>query len=351
MFAVAMATGCNLSEDISECVVCNINVRFTYNSDNVDKLIDDVHDIRIYVFEKDSRRLVRIIDASQQDIVRGWIRVDDLPAGRYDLSAWASSGENLFGGGFMEVEMDDAATSSYRPLMDDDETLIDDFYIMIDHDLLPAEEIGDVASKEAGFNDLFHASVDGFELKKGESQTVDFDLIRNANVLNVSVTGHEHIATRAMAGSGDRTRAGEVNDLPFDLFVVGRNGRYRWDNSIDQNARLVRYRSPATVWGAELRYGIKTLRLDLARHSVDPILLHVTDSEQGWDLITPIDVIAALGQVKDGEGNYMYATQEQLDRAYEFPIEIVVTPIENTDELKVRLFINDWEIVDLVPEV
>lgn len=337
-----LLVGCNLSEDLTDCGILRLNLSFTYNSEQTDNLETEVRDVNFYIFDDATSLLVRKVEATASDIARGYTEVRDLPAGKYTIVAWGGSSEDLLSSGFMEIEMDDAADHSYRDLWDDDETLIDDFYMMIDHDLLPDPEVlGDLAPKTDGFDDLFYDVAAGVEVKQITNQTVDFDFIRNSNLLKVTITGLEHLATY----NPSRAAAGEQ---PLQVYVVGKNGRYMWDNTIDPYARLVRYEPPCTSLDANtMVVDIKTLHLDLARHTAaDPIQLYVVNPATGNDMIYPLDVMDAIGQVKDDAGNYLYQTQEAIDREYEYPIDISILA-----DLSVHVFINDWEIINLTPNM
>lgn len=76
-------------------------------------------------------------------------------------------------------------------------------------------------------------------------------------------------------------------------------------------------------------------------------MLYITDPATGEDLHQPVDIIQAIGQVKDQGGNYLYRTQEDIDRNYCFPIRVEIPEGFNPDDpgsLSIRISINDWVI-------
>jgi hypothetical protein len=330
-----LAIGCDLREDLSHCGVLRLNLKYTYNNDNVDKLIGHVGDIRIYVFDA-SETLTRIVRPTAADIERGYYELRYMPGGRYTFVAWAGSGTDIEGSGFKEVHMSDPAAHNRTGNVTVGETTLEELYMMIDYDTLPTEILGDVAPKSHDFVDLFHASVENFEVKPAESQTVDFDFIRNTNVLKVTVTGIQHLSTGA----------GRAVDAPLSIYAVGRNGRYKWDNTIDPHARLVRYEPPySSLTDTQMKVDIKTVHLDLSRHIDDPVNLHLTDlTTRAGIPDQPLDIIAAIRQVKDAQGNYLYRTQEAIDREYEFPIDIVILDPGLSGDITIKIFIKEWEI-------
>ncbi len=336
---ILFAAGCSLiKEDLADCGVLRLNLRFTYNIEYADRLTYHVGDIHFYVFDHATGVLAEIIEVLPEDIERGYTEVEGLPAGTYTFVAWGGGGEDV-SQHFFHTHMDDPSDHSHSGTRIG-ETTLDDFYMMLDYDTLPTEVHGDITPKAETFDDLFHAAVEGVEVMQDENVTVDFNLVRNTNVLKVNITGLQHLA------SYNPTRAA-ADDQPLHVWAVGRNGRYRWDNSIDPDARLVRYEPPYTSLDeTSMGVDLKTLRLDLERHADDPVILYVTDPATGQNLIAPLDVIDAIGQVKDENGNTLYATQEAIDREYEFPIDITIL-----HDLSVKIFIADWEIVILTPEI
>lgn len=334
-----LLVGCNLHDDLSDCGIIRLNFRFTHNSEHTDKFKDNVRDVKFYIFDDATGVLVEIIEATPSDIARGYAEVKDLPAGKYTFVAWGGGSEEMTRGGFVEAHMSDAATHDYTEFVTKGQTELDQFYMMISHDRLPDEVLGDVAPKTDGFEDIFHDAVEGVEVKNLTNQTVDFDFIRNTNIIKVTVTGLEYLANY------NPTRAASP-DQPLWVYAIGKNGRYRWDNTIDQYARTVRYEPPYTELDAtRMQVDIKTLRLDLSRHTaIDPIKLYVINPDTGNNMIYPLDVMDAIGQVKDDNGNFLYVTQEDFDREYEFPIEISIL-----HDLSVKISIDGWEIVNLTP--
>jgi hypothetical protein len=340
--ALAMI-GC-MKEDMSDCGALRFEMRFIRNAEGVDRLATDVGDARIYMFDKSSGVLSRIVEVSPADIARGYVEVANPDAGLFTCVAWGGDGEELSESGFMEVSMSNPATHSYDEGIEVGVTTLDNFYMMIEHDELPAAAEGEVAPKTSDFDDLFFASASDVHVDRGEKEVAKLDFIRNTNVLKVTVSGLENLPAQ---GGGTRADSG----APLDIWALGENGRYRVDNTIDDDARLVQYQSPDHALSDNSMWvDLKTLRLDLERHDADdPVRLRIDNGTTG-DKLVDLDVLKAIGQVKGEDGAPLYGTQDQIDRQYEFPINIVLDESSRTGELYVRIFIDEWEIITPDPE-
>jgi hypothetical protein len=363
LLPIALLTvGCDLSEDMSECGVLRLNMRYILNGERVDHLADYVGDVRIYVFDQTRTNLVEIVRPTRGDIQRGYTEIENPAAGEFTFVAWAGGGTDIVGSGYMEVDMDDPANSQYRQITHDGdgshngETTLESFYMMIEHDDIAALPIvGEARPKTNQFVDLFHSSTENFLVVEGQQQTINFDFVRNTNILDILVTGLDNLESASTRAEGED---------PLGLFTTGRNGRYKWNNTIDPYARMVRYESvphesvphptDRPISANEMHVDIKTLHMNQVRHKDDPILLHLADPVTGADLAT-INVIEAIIQVRDNEGNFLYRTQEDIDREYVFPIRIEILPggIAQPGDGRggIRVFVNDWEIENLDPVV
>ncbi len=174
-----------------------------------------------------------------------------------------------------------------------------------------------------------------------ENPTIGFDFIRNTSTLKVAVTGLEHLPV---------TRA--TTTTPLRIHALGKNEHHKWDNKIDWWARVVRYdsRNVALTPGT-MSVDIQLMRLDLERHTGDggdPVMLCLQDSA-GRDIIPPIDLLEAIGQICAPGGRQLYGTQEEIDREEEFRVAIALGPGGDGVGVGATVHINDWEIIILDP--
>jgi hypothetical protein len=278
--------------------------------------------------------LARIVELTPAEVDRGWAEIRDLSGGAYTFVVWGGSSTDMLKGGFLDAHMSGNNPSRSVAV---GETTLEEFRLMADSQPTPS---GAVAPKQETFDDLFHAAAENVQVVRGTEQAVDFDFIRNTNVVKVHISGLDKLET--------------FDGEPLQVYITAENGHYGWNNGIDPYADLVRYEPKhQLLTDTDMYIDIKTLRFDLSRHDAsDPILLYIIGPATGEVLTDgePIDLLKALRSVKDPQGNYPYRTQEDFDREYYFPIDIVISMNENHSvsgkaELVVRIFINDWEIV------
>ncbi len=346
--------GCVAETPTDDCAGCRLEFSFTRHSDGNERLMDDVHDIGLYVFDSATGVLVDVVGVEMDNIAHGgrmeYADVGSLPNGRYTFVAWGGSGNDIFRS-FSARHMLDASSHDHAAI-EVGRTTLDDFYMMLDYESVEDDLI---TPATADFDDLFFAVRQNIEIVRGKNHEVGFDFIRNTNVLKITVTGIEHLLTATRAADSAvsvptaETRADE--GVPLDIFAIGRNGRHRWDNTIDPHARRVMY-SPQTntLTNSTLVMEVKTMRLDMERHLDDPVLLHIQDPATGRPVTQPIDVMRAILQTRSTRtGEFLYPDQEAIDRGYEYPIDIHL----GTDEdggLTIRLYVEGWEIIILKPD-
>jgi hypothetical protein len=343
LLPVLLAAGCDLSEDMIDCGVLRLNYRYAFANGN-EKFSDYVKFARIYVFDSETKQLVNTITPTPLEIEQGYTEIQNPQPGKFTFSAWGSDTVNFDVAGFKEVEMDDPQRSLFRDLWKDPETEIEDFFLMLAHNDIAALPIeGDAAPLSNNFSDLFHYHLADVEVVRGNPNgAIDMNFIRNTNLLEVTIVGVSKVADPQKA-----PRAA-VDDL--QVFALARNGRYHWDNTIDEYARRVRYEPLRTKTSADVQEAdMKTIHIDVTRHAEAPFELHVNDPATGKSIFKdgkPLDVLKAIMQIKDEQGNYLFTgandLQEAIDQTYRFRINVVIE--REGGELSVKVTINDWEI-------
>jgi hypothetical protein len=196
------------------------------------------------------------------------------------------------------------------------------------------------------FDDLFYAVAKDVAISSDVTVSVPISFVRNANTLKVTINGLDKVAL----AKEQESRAGV--EVPLNVFLLGKNGRYDVDNQIDDNAQIVRYEPQYLDYnlnGTSMTVYVKTMRLDIVRHTLDPVLLYI-QTPDGSNLVEPVDILWAILQARDVfTGKLLYPDQESIDRQEEFVINL---NIELTDSgLKISLIIDGWVIIELKPEV
>jgi hypothetical protein len=98
-----------------------------------------------------------------------------------------------------------------------------------------------------------------------------------------------------------------------------------------------------------LTAGIKTMRLDVVRHQVDPALLYI--QKDGVDLMQPLDIVNTIINITDPvTGELVYRSQSDIDREEEIEIEITAAEREDVG-IVIGITINGWVVVELTPDV
>lgn len=334
-----LSAGC-IREDMKDCAGgLRLRFRYTHNVQGKDLLAERVRDIRVYVFDQNTGALAHIIRPTSQDIANGYVDTD-IPDGIYTVSAWGGGGEDLMLEGYLDGRMTDTYTQSYTTPVIIGQTTPDNFRMMLACDPVARNITGDVTPRAVDFDDLFFAAAANIEARKGTRQTVDLDFIKNTCVLKISVTGLEYLASYTPAGRGSSRAPGAGQ--PLEVFVTACNGVYGHDNRIDAYAPRVRYEPPCRMLTpTRMEVDIKVLRLEIARHTADPVLLYVRDAAAGMDMVWPLDVLDAIVKAKDAQGNLLYQTQEDIDREDEFPIAISIL-----SDLSVSVTVNGFEVVE-----
>ncbi len=304
-------------------------------------------DVHLYIFERTSGVLASELESSTGDIERGGIDVDELPDGEYTIVAWGGSSEDLHGS-FSHIHLHDAANHHHSDTRVGVTTL-DDFYMMLDH-CEHSEVEGRFIPQVEEFDDLFHACIDSIVVPRRDMTPVPLQFVRNTNLLKITVKGLNNLD--AARGT---TRAPTVGQR-LGVYATAKNSRYGWRNNIDDDARTLHYEpSRHTLTDTTTLIDIKTLRFDLGRHLASPVpevVLHIRDEVTGVDLIPGLDVIGSIMQTRSTRtGNLLYTSQDDIDRQYEFPIEVSIEPGTGGKPIEVTIKICGWQIIVLTPEL
>ena len=174
------------------------------------------------------------------------------------------------------------------------------------------------------------------EVKNSVVTTRRIELIRNTNLLKITLSGTEHLTPEV------RDTPAANRDTDFKLWAVATDERYKSDNTFDGYTRSVRYSPFKTSMDANtLSADIKVLRLTMDR----PVLLYIETPGGRRIPEQPIDIVSMLFKARNPDtGAYIYQSQSDFDRIYEHPVEVRIGP-----NLNIRIFIGEWEIVNVKP--
>ena len=274
------------------------------------------------------------------------MNLDKVPPGKYRIISWADNGQKD-NTTYFHGEMKNPASHSLRKDVTLGATMADDLYMFLKcrtasglpEELVPeAEEINDLWYGAAGSrhpqSDMY--TYETVEVKNSVVTARRIELIRNTNLLKVTLSGLEHLTPEV------RDTPAANRDTDFKLWAVATDERYKSDNTFDGYTRSVRYSPFKTSMDANtLSADIKVLRLTMDR----PVLLYIETPGGRRIPEQPIDIVSMLFKARNPDtGAYIYQSQSDFDRIYEHPVEVRIGA-----NLDIRIFIGEWEIVNVKP--
>lgn len=339
--------GCT-HEDVNDCISgLRLNFEFLVHTGQGNRFAEDVQVVKVYLFDSDD--LLYKIQSENGAILNNDYEMNiDVPPGKYTVIVWGGSHTD-FNNSFHEGHMNDPVTHDYTYGVTVGKTSLDDFRIFLNYNIAD-DYPEDAVPAIDKFDDLFYGAAgekqpnsskfifEQIEIKSGKIEQRKIQLIRNTNIIKVQITGLKYFNVQ-----NDFIKSGRIN-----VWASARNARFRYDNSIGEYARMVRYTPFCELISFDTLFvDIKTLKIDLVRHIADPVYLLFEDTSTGTVYPDkPLDILNLLLQARNPEtGEYIYRTQEDLDRFYEHPVRIDVSA-----DLHLRIFIHDWEVVNLKPD-
>lgn len=356
-------------EDTTDCFSgLRLKFDFTLHNNGGNKFGDEVNRVRVYLFDEQGVLQLKATDDARtltySYLQNGQVKTVstpnflgalpddyvmhlDAPPGKYKVVAWGGSTlstESMF----FDAHMNDPLTHDFQEGVTLGVTRMEDFRMIIKYNLAP-DIPEDVVPIVPEIDDLWYGAfgtrnettskytMQDVIVRTGQVTDAGIELIKNTNVLKVTITGFEYILAAT-------TRA----TSPLNVWATATNGRYRIDNSIGENARSIRYTPHfERVDANRMLVDIKMMRIDLERHMAQPMYLTIENPVTGQKFPDrPIDIVNTLMQAKDNRGNYVYNNQADFDREYEHPIEVRVSV-----DLSIRIFVKGWEVITVNPEV
>ena len=369
LLILATMMGSCTKEDTSDCFSgLRLKFDFTLHNNGGNKFGDEVNKVRVYMFDEQGILQLKAIDDTRtltySYLLDGQVKTIrkpnpvgalpndyvmhlDISPGKYKVVAWGGStlsNESMF----FDAHMNDPVTHDYQEGVTLGVTNMENFRLFMKYnyaadlpeDIIPiVPEIDDLWYGAYGTRNETTSkyTMQDVVVKSGEVSEAGIDLIKNTNILKVTITGFENIAAARNSVS-----------TPLNVWVTAANGRYKIDNSIGESARSIRY-SPyfERIEGNKMLVDIKMMRIDLERHIAQPMFLSIENPVTGQKFPEQaIDIVNTLMQAKGADGNYIYNNQTDFDREYEHPIEIKIDV-----DLQIRIFVRGWEVVTLIPEV
>ncbi|MGL5787769.1 MAG: FimB/Mfa2 family fimbrial subunit [Bacteroidales bacterium] len=316
---MALISGC-VHEDTEDCIQ-GIQLRFTYtlNNQQTNLFGANVEIITVFVFDE-SGKYIKTYDSKGTTLTKDYIMTLPLKPGNYNFIAL---GGNL--SSYQIVDMINSEANNFSPILKAGVTDIKGFSFLVDATPTLSEpiEINDQLVH------LFHGKLEKFNAQAGKISEATIDLIKDTKDIHITVLGIDYLYKYA-----NETGLDINNILKFAL--SSNNGRYRYDNSLDEHSKDINYNFHNTkISGDTLWTETRILRLF---ESEDKSELTVTIP--GLGNIYQSNLVSAIMQ------NPVYSTQIDLDREDQFNFIIKFQP-----DYSVSISINDWNIINIAPSI
>lgn len=302
--------GC-IKED-SSCCDLGLHLRFRYTlNDHYENLFGaEVNRITIYVFDSNGK-YVDTFSEQGDKLTNDYVMNVPVPKGRYSVVA--------YGGDFSTYSAGEltAQTDAIKQLLRKGVTNIQDFRMELknitgqDGYLHPAQIPDDL---------YVGLALDVLSCPSNKKIT-DVELIKDTKKIKVKIIGTDNI------------------NAPLDVYIIARNGRYKFDNSIDMNHGIFKYTPDKSSQQINyLEVDLKMLRLVLGQSPMLVIKNSLTS-----------EVIYNKNMIEQILLTNKYVTQTDFDREDEFVFEILIKSINNN--ITISVLINGWKIVTINPGI
>jgi hypothetical protein len=315
-------------------------------NDQEEDLIDEITDIRIYIFDLGTRLLHTIIEATPADIANKYVE-RQLPDGNYAMVAVGSRLYDMSAGSFKDAGAVGTDTDRYLSPVAIGQTTLDQFRFMLDYITLSGDPYAQIAPALKPMDSLYFSVAYGVVVRNDRNQTVGFDFRRNYATFNIMITGLSNLP--------EMTRA----TPPITTFITGRNASYDYLGNIDINSKLVRY-DPISEDASRtdtVTYTIRTLRLEVNHDTDMPLMIYAKYPAQppATGMIdlegSPMNLTSLIKDIEEppGSGSHPFENQDPIDRRSSFDVEINILPPGPVGQLGIKVRINDWDVTPLIP--
>lgn len=238
---IILLTGC-IGEYLPLCPVGGVRLQYHYTLNpystderKVNLFGSDIDKMNILVFDQNNRLALDTL------INDPWKLQDDheiflpLPPGAYTIVSWG--GSSTLGSQHDSYEMIEAVNpadpTSFIPYLTKGVSILHDYRLILKDD--HPEDLSHVKSINTPAN-LYYGAYKIIESKPDAITSATVSITKNTNTILVKIGGISHLPPPTHL---TKTRAS--TDTPIDIFITARNGRYKYDNSIGEYARTIRY--------------------------------------------------------------------------------------------------------------
>lgn len=345
--------GC-IYEDLPECPPQNgviLSYDFLCNMEYEDELGEAVQDLKTFVFDSNGILCDTLCPpVGAGELCLGWQRKIDLAPGMYTIVTWAGSEE--FDQDFQILQSTCATDESVcSPVIG--KTNLKDFRVFLNYSINLADNDRAIPQTRQ-FKDLFHGLAENVVVEKDKETLVHTSLIKNSNVVRVGISG--------WSKTGINSENIQEN---WDIHISGRNGHYKYDNTIKEYAPLLTYTTYDMNLSSDTVYAyIKVMRLmgeEEDSFSNAPLYLDVVYKPTNLVVCRNLDIIKVILDsripLRDEKGNIdtdsngdpimVLPGVEYLDRQDFYTIDFEET--ESEGNIRFTIYVNGWKVQDIYP--
>lgn len=352
LLAVLFAVSCT-REELDDCISgVRLHFRFTLHEqpERGNLFGENVGNVQVYVF--DGNGILQHIQAESGAVLTNdYVMTLPLAPGRYTIVAWASDNQNIFNTHNMFEIMPLAAVTPSGAELVIGKSRFEELRAGLDCEALVGYPEA-IRPKTDNFDDFYYGAVgtrssDGsdeyaiipVEVKQAENTDCEVELIRNTNIVRITIEGAE-----TLTGGNP---IGNPEDI-VDIWMTGYNTRYHFDDAVSIGTEQVRYFPQyKLVNSGTIQADVKTERLEWARSGDGQIKLYA--KLRSGKVMYAGDLLDILKQAKDGRGRNIYKNQEDLDRIYIHPVRFVIGG--TVSDLYISIYVHNWEVIILDPGV
>jgi hypothetical protein len=255
---------------------------------------DDIKSMQLYVFD-DNGVLQQIVNASPEDVASGNVKLN-LPDGKYTVVAVGNSSTNPAQGGFDSSKAEVGKTT------------LDDFKLVLATKPITDGRDGAVEPTDKQLGNLYESITELTVNNTGGQKPVlalDFKSVTSKFQIHISGMPVGHMA---------------------EAYIISPDALLNADGSLAAGSPNVRY-EPSSKAAGDQTYDadFKTVHMTLAQQSTNPTMLHLKYTDANGQVVEKVfNLTNYVATAKDAQGNLLYPTQADIDKAEVFVIDIAL---------------------------
>lgn len=317
---IVLLSGC-IRDDLSLCPQEGIKLQYYYilhpyssDEETVNLFGSDVDRMNILIFDNADKLVKDTLINNPWELQNDNEIFLPLTPGKYTIVSWGGSSE--LGSQHDSYEMSGST--------------LDDFHLRLRDD--HPEDSTHVKSINTPAH-LYYGDYRKVESKPYTLTSEYVAITKNTNTINVKVGGISHLSPSVPL---TKTKTKASADAPIDVFITARNGRYKYDNSISDYARTVRYEQPHQMLHPDTMLVTFTVLRLMESDTTSRVVLENSAFPNGE---LSLDIVPAIIKADERISN-----QVDLDRH-----DVYNITIDLDKKLTATIWINGWKYNIIYP--